>query len=626
MGIGKSHRNYFLWGWPQALLLPFWLMGHALWAQDIAFQATAPSVVSQGERFRLTYTLNAEGKNFQSPTAIEGFQVLSGPTVSSNSSIQIINGKISQSVGMSFTYVLQATQEGRFSIPPAQITVNGKTYTSNTVAIEVIANPTYSQQPNNSNQPNNATANAISGNDLFAAIELSKTSVYQNEPVVATLKIYTRVDLAGFEGMKFPAFNGFWSEDIETASQITLERANVNGTLYNVGVLKKMLLFPQKNGKLTIDPMEIDCVVRQRVRGRSADPFSMFDDFFGGNLQNTVQKVISQPVVVQVKALPEPKPEGFQGAVGNFSWETSLDRSATKANEAITLKVKISGQGNLKLVEAPKIPPPPDFEVYDPKVSQQLRTGDFGMNGSKTFEYLVIPRYHGDFSIPVPGFSFFNPATQKYETLQAQPLAVNVERGELADVAGSQPVVYEPVNQKGLDIRYLKTNPISFVQPGTFLMRSPWFLAGYVLPLLLLAGVVFKLKEQKKLESDVAGYRNKQAAKMAKKRLAKAAELMQQGNKTAFYREILLAIQGYCSDKLHIPQAALNKEIVLEAFRALQVDDASLKQLMETMECCEMAQFAPAMATDLPEDLYQKTLSLLQVLDARVSSKQKVKA
>ena len=422
-------------------------------AQSVEFIASAPRVVEMGEQFRLSYALNAKGSDLKEPE-FENFRVLSGPNVSSSSSVQIINGKMNQSVSYTYTFIMMAVSEGTFTIAPATVNVKGKSYKSNSFSIEVVKGNQPSQ-PGTTGSINNTNKPATGNQKLFVTIETNKNSLYQGENLVAEIKLYTQQSLAGFEEVKFPPFTGFWSQDIETPQQIQLHRENVNGQIYEVGLIKKVLLFPQRSGQIEIDPFEITVVVQERVRSNNP-----FDDFFGGSYRRVPLKAISKPVSITVKSLPGNKPDNFTGAVGSYTMAASVDKTKVKANEPVNLKVKISGTGNLKLIKPVNVDFPPDIDVYDPKTTLNTKVTTQGESGSVSFDYLFIPRYSGTYRIAPISFSFFDSESKTYKTRTTQEFVIEVERGTGDQEMTSgvvQTLSKEDVKFIGKDIRFLKS-------------------------------------------------------------------------------------------------------------------------------------------------------------------------
>jgi len=597
-----------------------------LQAQEIDFRISAPNVVAAGERFRIVYSLNAEGKNFKHGK-MQGLQVLGGPSLSTSSNVQIINGKVSQSITHSYVFLAVAQKEGEVTLPSATVEVDGETYTAKPRTIKVVAG-----QSGTANSGAQGTQQGgsvqIDENQLFARVEVSKRNVYRGEPVIATLKIYTRVDLAGFEDIKFPDFTGFWSEEIPTSDNISLEREVVDGEIYNVGVLRKMILFPQSSVPLTIEPMELDCVVRQRVqrRRRSNDPFSMFDDFFGSSsVRTALVKVKSPQVKINIKPLPyDNRPQDFNGAVGDFNFSASLDKDSTAANEPINLKLTLSGKGNLNLIDPIQLDFPSDFEVYDPKTSANIQPTAAGMSGSKTFEYLVIPRHHGTYNIPEVSFSFFNPRKGQYETQTAGPFEVKVARGEgeaaVATAIAGNTVRKENVASIGSDIRYLKTGFILSEPKGYFFGSTAFYLA-YLVPALAFGGLLFFWQRKRKEMENIGALKNKKAAKMAKQRLKTAEGFLKSQDESKFYKEVTEAIWGYLSDKLALQRSELTKERAGDLMGQQGVDEATTQGLFKLLDECEFAQFAPSAASGGMDQVYARAVELIMQTDQQIGKK-----
>jgi hypothetical protein len=592
----------------QILLIPI-----AIQAQKVTVKGNAPAVVKMGERFRMTYEVNAktDAPHFQLPDALT---VLSGPNVSQQTSFQFINGKQSSSFNLTFTYIMVADKEGKFTIPPATVEDEGKEYKSNAIEIEVIGGNKPAQNNNNSNQSqgNNQNSQVQSGGDkFFVRVLLNRDNIYQGEHVVATLKLYTRVNLAGFEDIKFPSFSGFFNQEIETPQNISLERENVNGTIYNTGIVKKYVLFPQRSGKLTIDPFELEAVVRERTRSR--DPF---DDFFGGNYRSYTIKDKSPSKTLTVKALPSGAPAYFSGAVGNYKLETSVDKTALKANESITLRVKIIGEGNLKLIETPKLNFPGDFEVYDPKISQNINVTASGSRGSITYEYLLIPRHAGSFTLNPVKFSYFNPATKQYKTLTGQTFNIEVEKGD-----GNEDGVFvanyskQDVANIGTDIRFIRTGSLNLKPVNTWFFGTSLFWLIYMLGSGFVIIVLLIRRKKIKENADQLRMKTKKASKVSKKRLRNAAKELKAGNDGAMYEAILKAIWGYLTDKLTINAASLTRDNVGELLKDKKVKEDIIESLIKLIDDCEFARYAPSAALTDSKTAYYQAADIINKLE-----------
>lgn len=566
-------------------------------AQDINFTASAPKVVSMGERFRITFSINAKGTGFESPDLKDFYA--SGPSISSNSSIQIINGQMSQSFSYSYVFYVEPKKAGDFVVGAAKIRVDGKVYETSPFKISVVGdgNATNNEANTGGNQNNNTEVK-----DLFVRIELSKTEGYVGEPVLATLKLYSRVDLTGFEDMKFPAYRGFWSQEVFTPKQINLERENVNGVIYNMGIIKQDLLFPQKVGELQIEPFEIDVVIGRQT-------------FFGLQPAGT-RKVVSSSKTYKAKALPENRPESFTGAVGNFDIKVSVDKDKSKTNEAITMLVQISGSGNLKLIESPAFVFPTDFEVYDPKENTDIKNSASGSSGSKTFEYLIIPRVAGKFTIPSTEFSYFDPATKTFKKQTTSPISFTIEKGSGNDSIVNENFVHKSdIQLIGKDIRFIRTLPYSLSEKGNHIFGTPLFYMGYLLPLLIF-GIAFWFMRKKALDNaNMHLVRNKKASEVSRKQLKKAYAVIGDEGSKQFFDEMLIALWGYLSDKLSIPVSDLSRDNVRNVLENYKVEKAIIDQYMSIVEEAEFAKYAPSVYNGARKDLYNKALDSINAME-----------
>ncbi len=584
-----------------------------VFAEEIEFKGSTPKVVAIGERFRLTYTLNAKGSDFKSPD-LKYFTILSGPNISTSSSIQIINGQMKQSVTYTYTYILTAKKEGKFKIPPAKVNYKRKTYQSNSISIEVVKGSTASNQKSSTNQQSstNIPSSEISNKDLFVRVNVNKRNIYQGEHIVAVIKVYTRLNLAGFEDMKLPSYSGFWTQDIPTPNQISLQRENVNGQIYDVGIIQKKLLFAQQSGEIIIDPFILDAVIRQKVRSSR----SMFDDFFGGSYRNKNVKVKSKSVKINVKPLPANKSGNFAGAVGTFKMNASIDKNHVKANDPITLKIKISGKGNLKLIDSPKIDFPPDFEIYDPKISSNVKNSEAGAVGNKTFEYLIIPRHAGNYRISPINFSYFDIKNKQYKNISSTDFKITVDK---ADEETSAIIVTgfnkEDVKFIGSDIRFIKTDILRIKKKGEFFFGSDKFIMLYVTSFVLFLLIVFIRRNQVKRNSDITIVKNRKANRTSKKRLKTAKLYLNKNEKEKFYDEISKALWGYISDKLNISVSDLTKDSAKESLKNYSVNDEIIDKFVNVLDISEFARFAPATSDEQMQNIYKETMDVISKLE-----------
>ncbi len=584
------------------------------WGQ-VTFRASAPGVVSIGEPFEVRYTVTARGKNPQFPD-FKDFEVLGGPNMSSSSSISIINGNVSREEKYTYSFYLQANKTGKFTIPPATITVKGKKLTSNSLTIEVVGDQSAAQARNNHSQSKNIEPAVPNNDNLFVRVLVNKTNVYAGEQLTATIKIYTREDLLGFDDIKLPNFKGFWADDIPTPDQIQLHRENVHGKIYNVGVIKKTILTPQKSGKLKIEPAEITCVVRKRVRSNADDFFSAF---WGGGYKRVKKKIKSPVVTINVKPLPPTDDEDFYGGVGNFNLNVSIDKTTAKVNDAITLKVTISGKGNLRLFDIPKVNLPPDFEAYDPKETQKIRNTESGTIGSRTFEYVFIPRHAGKFEIPPVKFTYFDLSEKKYKTLTSDKITLNIEKGE-GEESGPLTTAFhkEDIKYLGKDIRFIKQRVKKFNRKTNYYITSLNFFLSYLAILLLAILVVLLRRKQIKENADIARVKNKRALKIAKKRLKAAEAAMKKQDEKAFYEEIAKALWQLLSDKLNIPIADLNKDNARQKLESKGVDVELINNYLSLIEDADFQRFAPESQRIDMKDFYKKASEMIVKMNQKI--------
>ncbi len=568
-------------------------VGGTVLAQEPAFEASVDrNPVGVGEQVTLSFTLSnagvGGGKNLRLPE-LTRFHILAGPNQSS--SMQFVNGAVSSSI--TYSYVLQPKEVGKFTIGPATIEAGGKKLESRPVALEVVRSaPAAKQQARSQEDATGQLADKI-----LLKVLLDRTHVLQGEQINVTFKIYTLVSIVDFNLKKAPNYTGFWVEDLETPKGQTVEV--VDGKRYRTGVIKKVALFPTQAGTLEISPMELVTVV-QVQSPRSLDPFdAFFRDPFGRNVNYEVR---SEPVRIKVDPLPGGAPAEFKGAVGQFAMSTSLDKKTTRTNEPVSVKVTISGTGNVKLLEAPVVEFPPDFEQYSPKVSDNIsRSGD-RITGGKTFEYLVLPRYPGLKVIKPITFSYFDLAKREYVRLRSPQLEVNVEQGAATPgplIAGT---TREDVKLLSEDIRFIKIGPTSFRRVGDRLWTSVPFLGLLLLPVVALVGTAAYVRRRRADAMDEAGYRNRRAIRVAQKGLKQAEYLLREkgakgspstAQRARFYSEVSRALWKYLGDKLNVPQAQFSVDRAITVLTGRDVDGGLLHALKVLLETCDMARFAP---------------------------------
>ena len=585
------------------------------YAQDIVFTASAREAVSVGEQFRLIFSLNAQGSGFRAP-ALKDFNILSGPQQSQSTSMQMYNGQITKTVEFTYTYILQATREGSFTIPAASINVDGKSYASNPLTIKVSKG---SAPPPQQQQNQASPSGEITSKDLFIKAVASKTSPYQGEQVIVTYKLYTRVPVAEYSITRTPTTAGFWLEDLNKDSKkLNQYRETIGGQEYVVAEIKKDAMFAQRSGKLTIEPLEMDVLAQiQRKASRKTfnDPF--FDNFFndaflGSTYQNVKKTIRSNEIDINVRPLPvKSRPGNFTGGVGNFNVNASIDRTELKTNEALTLRFSISGKGNIKLVEKPDIAFPSDFEVYDPRTIDNITASANGVAGTRNFEYLIIPRNPGKFKIKPISFSYFDLSSQNYKTISTQGFDITVEKGSGAASDGVASSNKEDIKYIGSDIRFIKTGKIKLEPMDEYLFGSLTFIFWLIaVPIFFLAFLIIWRKELAK-RSNVAFMKNKKATRIARKRLKLAERYLKQGKDEDFWAETSNALWGYMSDKFNIPRATLSMNSVNEALMAKGVKELLIASFIDVLHNCEFARFAPGNKAQAMDKIYRQAIEVI---------------
>lgn len=579
------------------------------------------NVVAADEQFNVTFVI--EGENNPSGFTWEpgdDFSLLWGPQQGRSTSVQIVNGKTTRSVQTTYTYVLKPVKAGKFTIPRASAKVKGEEIFSEPVTVEVVASgaaSSSSQQPAQSQSSQRQQGVQISDNDIFLKFSLSRSNVVIGEPIIATLKLYQRVNIAGFESASFPTFNGFWSQEIEAPTNIEFARETYDGQIYNSALLRKFVIIPQQEGSIRIDPAELVCLVQMRV---SSGGTSIFDGFFD-DYRTVRKKVTSAPVTVNVSALPSGAPSSFGGGVGQFTMSAKLNKDALKTHEAASLVITISGNGNVSLLEAPKVSFPPDMEVYDTKISENVDKG--GISGSKYYEFPFIPRSHGDFIIEPVKYSYYDVSAKKYVTLETQPVSFSVERGTETESAGyvAQGSTPKDVRNLGSDIRFINTKPAALSTKGEFLIGSGLFWVLIAVIAALSAGVYFADRKYVRRRADVVGTRNRRATKMALKRLQLAGTFLKQNLYTAFYEELHKALLGFISDKLNIPVAELSKERICEALKERNVADSYIDTFISILDACEFARYSPSSGNEAMAAHYNAAVDVISSIDSNMKSK-----
>lgn len=599
------------------LLLLFLLQGSSLFAQEVIFKASAPKGVVKNEQFRLTYTLNKEGKDIRLPSGMDGFDILFGPSVSSSYSTQIINGKSTSQSSFSYTYILLAPEEGSFTIAPASITVNGSNYKSNSIKIDVLPpdREVEKSQSGQSSSSSTSTSTEIKKTDAFIRAIVSKNRIYEQEGFMVTFKLYTTFNVVDFGRIEFPEFEGFLVEELDIPSNQQLQLEHYDGRNYYTADLRKTLLFPQRSGKMTIPSGRLEMVF-------SVPSGKKVSSFFGMQEVNVDVKkpMITNPVTINVNALPSGKPSSFKGAVGSFTFTPTISTQEIRANEPITVTLKISGTGNQKLIQNPEVEFPTNFELYDPTIVNDLTAGPNGLSGTRTVEYLVIPRYEGDYSIPAIEFSYFDINSRSYKTVKSPTYSLTVLKGDPSKATASSYVNQQQVKVEQ-DIRYIKTEKPMFLNTDKFFVGSWVYWLWYLIPFILLCLFFIFYRKQMKLNSNIALMRNKRASKVAKRRLKKAEVFLKKKDKENFYNEVLRSLWGYFSDKLSIPGADLTKRNIGAELSDYGVDETLIDKFMKILETCEFARYAPVESSAAMDEIYEETSDAIGKMETILKSK-----
>lgn len=583
---------------------------------DVSFRAICKKQVSVGEQFQVSYELNGDGKDFKIPN-FTNFEIIGGPFTSTSSSVQIINGSVTRTNTQTFSFHLRAIKEGVFTIPSASITVDKKKITSEPCEINVVASASGASTYNGATNNGNNTKNNITAKEVFLKATPNKKKVYQGEQILLTYNIYYTIPISQLSVSKSPSYSGFWTKDI-TENDGSLQQSStvIDGQQYNVATIQEIVLFPQKSGSLIIDPLDLTCVAQIRQQRKRTQGYDPFEDFFGdvmGTSYTNVRKDIkSQPITIEVEPLPTAnKPESFQGAVGQFTFTSKIDKSELKVNEAFTLTLTVSGKGNIELLELPKPVFPPDFEVYDPKISTTVKNNALGIYGSKKAEYIIIPRVSGDFTLDDIEFSYFNPSLKQYETLKSDIHTIQVQKDSSSSNSGIYTVGQADIKYLGSDIRHINANNNTLIITGTTFFMSPLYIAIIIIMVLAFVITLVVYKRINKFNKNQVLVKNKQATKIAKKRLNNAHTYLINNNQNSFYEEFSQALWGYISDKLNISRSQLSMESVKEIMLSKEVPEDIVNEFIDLLNNCEFARFAPGDPSKKMDELYQKGIELI---------------
>ncbi len=595
-------------------------------------QVQTHNVVAADEQFNITFIIEGEAKSSDftwSPG--EDFQLLWGPQQGRSTSVQMINGKTTKSVQTTYSYVLRPVKAGKFTISQASAKVKGSTITSKPVTIEVVAagasssgtpqsNGGTSQGGSQNSQQRQAQRGVVQDDDIFLTLTVNRSNVVVGEPITATVKLYQRVNVAGFESAQFPTFNGFWSQELEAPTNIEFVRETYDGQIYNSALLRKFILIPQQQGRVVIDPAELVCLINVRVSSGGA---SIFDGFFD-DYRTVRKKVTSKQLAINVSPLPAGAPASFAGGVGEFEISAKLSKDSLKTHEASSLVVTVSGKGNVSLLETPKVNFPIDMEVYDTKTSEKIEKG--GLSGSKYYEFPFIPRSYGDFVIEPVKYSYYDVNQKRYVTLETPPIPISVARGNETDNGGtviSGGPVPKDVRTLGSDIRFISTKAPNLVSKGDFFVGSGAFWIILTVLAAAAAAAWAMLRQMAARRADVVRTRNRKATKMALKRLQLANSFLKQNLYTAFYEELHKALLGFISDKLNIPSAELSRDRISDSLKEKSVDESLITTFIGILDACEFARYAPDSGHEAMAAHYESAVDVISSMDSNMKQSDK---
>ena len=595
----------------RVLLVLFAVNCSILTLQAQTLTASAPSRVAVGEQFRLTYTVNTQNvSDFRAGDIPSELEVLIGPNQSMQSSYQIINGHASQSSSVTYTYIVAATKGGSYTIPAARAVVDGKQIRSNTLTIKVVGSTGNNSRPYTGDEGEEVRdmGSRISGSDLFIKVSANKKRVFEQEPILLTYKVYTLVQLSQLRG-DMPDLKSFYTQEVDLPQQKSFSIENVNGRPYRTCTWSQYVMFPQTTGKLQIPAITFEGIVIQQ--NRNVDPFEAF--FNGGSGYVEVKKKIEAPgIEIQVDPLPQ-RPASSSGGVGKFNITAQIDKTETKANEPITLRVIVSGTGNLKLIKQPIVNLPKDFDKYEPKVTDQTKLTTSGIEGSKIYDMLIVPRHQGQYDIPPVEFTYFDTATKRYETVKSEGFHLDVAKGSgtgsVSDFTG------DGVDELNKDIRFIKTGDANQHHTGDFFFGSGVYW-GIIAALIIVFIALFVIFRQRAIDNaNVTKMRGKKANKVATKRLKMAARLMTDNKPSEFYDEVLRALWGYVGDKLNIPVAQLSHDNISQKLAERNVHQSIIDKFIGAIDECEFERYAPGDPKGNMNKVYDKAILAIEKIE-----------
>lgn len=604
----------------KAYILLLFVMVCVLTVNAQVISVSAPSKVSAGENFRLSFTINTDDvDDFRAGSIPSGLEVIAGPYTSQQSSYQIVNGHTSRSSSITFTYTLYADKPGTYTVSGAKARVGGKTIASHHVIIKVGAGSRHGNgapQMHEDAEPRMSSSGKISANDLFVKVSASKRRVCEQEPVLLTYKVYTLVDLTSLDG-KMPDLKGFHTQEVPLPQQKSFHLEKVNGKNYRCVTWSQYVMFPQMTGKLSIPSITFKGIVVQR--NNSVDPFEAF--FNGGSGYVEVKRNIVAPGIdIQVAPLPK-RPVDFSGGVGHFTISAQLNHKSVKEGEPLTLRVVVGGIGNLKLIKQPVVDFPKDFDRYDPKVSDKTKLTANGIEGNMIYDYLVVPRNRGDYTIPAVSLTYYDTSTNSYKTIKTQPLQVKIEKGD-----GNKTTV-DDFSDQPKDIKPIKTSDEDVVGVYTSFVGSGSYWLWLVLPFVVFVAVLVVFRKRALDSANIVASKQKRATKVATKRLKTAYRLMKAGRSGEFYDEVLRALWGYVGDRMNMPVESLSRENVVEAFEARNVQKETTEKFVHALDECEFERYSPGDPAGNMNKTYESAMiAIMDIENTIKTAKKKVAA
>lgn len=582
------------------LILTIFISVANIFAQNVEFHAVSTKkTVGKFEKFRIDFTINQKAGDIIPPDFSE-FAFLGGPSTSVNQSW--VNGE--SSFNKTYSYFLMPKGVGKYTIGPARIKVDGMTYRTRPITITVVDQKPKSDNPND--------PETLAQNNIKLKMELSTYKPYVNQQITVAYYLYFKVNISAPQVIEMPKYNGFWSQDFEQPKRYNIEKKYLNDELYQRILLRKTVLIPQKSGKLVLDPLTLE-VPMEISSGRL--------DFFGNPMTRQYSYNTSTGKrTINVMPLPiDGKPKSFTGAVGKYTFDVTTSNTTVDANESITLKAQVKGTGNMKLFSMPKITVPDELEAYDPKHIEKINFGSKGMTGRVTDEYIIIPRYKGQYKIPALEFSYFDTSKKKYVTLKGEEFNINVTKGQ-SKISSRSSNSSKSINKSGVemlgkDIRYIHTKTSFKETYNDSFFGSFLYYILLVIPFLAIPMILFIYNQKKKSDSDVVGSRKKKASKIAKKMLSGAGEHLNSKDGSKFYEAVIQAMYKYLAYSLTLEQSELNKEIIKERLITKGASEQKIKELMDLLSDCEMAQYAPNISGSNKQDIYNKASELISDLE-----------